>query len=45
MNFQNMPELTWPWGYYGVLGLMAALGGGLYLVFRRLGWVGLGRKR
>ena len=40
MNFQNMPELKWPWGYYGAIGLMAVLGGGLYVVFRRLGWVG-----
>jgi magnesium transporter len=25
MNFQNMPELTSSWGYYGVLGLMGAI--------------------
>jgi len=25
MNFQHMPELTWSWGYYGVLGLMGAI--------------------
>jgi magnesium transporter len=40
MNFHNMPELRWRWAYYAILGLMAVLGGGLYLVFRRLGWVG-----
>jgi len=22
MNFQNLPELSWPWGYYFALGLM-----------------------
>jgi magnesium transporter len=25
MNFRNMPELTWDWGYYGVLGLMGVI--------------------
>jgi magnesium transporter len=40
MNFENMPELKWPFGYYGALGLMAATGTGLVLLFRRLGWLG-----
>ncbi|MBM3949383.1 MAG: magnesium/cobalt transporter CorA [SAR202 cluster bacterium] len=26
MNFDNMPELHWQWGYYAVLGFMAFLG-------------------
>jgi magnesium transporter len=39
MNFENMPELKWPFGYYGVLGLMAATGTGLVLLFRHLGWI------
>ena len=38
MNFQYMPELGWRWGYFGVLGLMLVLGGGLLLYFRRKGW-------
>lgn len=25
MNFENMPELTWSWGYYAVLGFMATV--------------------
>lgn len=39
MNFKYMPELEWQYGYFLVLGGLAALGGGLYLLFRRLGWV------
>jgi len=35
MNFENMPELGWEWGYFAALGLMAAIGIGLYLWFRR----------
>jgi magnesium transporter len=39
MNFDIMPELHVPWAYFGVLGVMLALGGGLLLFFRRLGWL------
>ena len=39
MNFVNMPELYWTFGYYAALGLMAFLVGGLVLVFRRIGWL------
>ncbi len=39
MNFQHMPELGWRYGYPAVLGLMAALCVGLYVVFRRRGWL------
>ena len=39
MNFDNMPELHSPWGYFGVLGAMAALGTGMILWFRRRGWL------
>lgn len=38
MNFDNMPELRWEYGYVITLGIMAAIGSGLALVFRRLGW-------
>lgn len=40
MNFKNMPELSWPWGYYTVLGIMAAVAGCMLLFFRRKGWIG-----
>jgi len=39
MNFQNMPELQWKYGYYGVIGVIAVLCGWLYLRFKRLGWL------
>ena len=39
MNFQNMPELTWHYGYFGVLGFIAAGCCGLYANFKRLGWL------
>jgi magnesium transporter len=38
MNFQHMPELAWPFGYYGALGLMGAMAIGLIFFFRRKGW-------
>jgi len=39
MNFQHMPELAEPWAYPACLGLMALVGGGLVLYFRRKGWM------
>ncbi|MGH7358121.1 MAG: CorA family divalent cation transporter, partial [Candidatus Rokuibacteriota bacterium] len=42
MNFENMPELKWGLGYFGVLGVMAALALGLVGMFWRLGWLGTG---
>jgi magnesium transporter len=38
MNFQVMPELTYPWGYPAVLTLMVAIGVGMILFFRSRGW-------
>lgn len=35
MNFRDMPELRWSFGYYGALGLMATVSVVLYLWFRR----------
>ncbi len=36
MNFKkNIPELNWHYGYFAALGLMFAVGGGLYLWFRK----------
>ena len=39
MNFEHMPELQWKWGYPAVLALMAAVGVGMLLVFRRKRWL------
>jgi magnesium transporter len=39
MNFHHMPELAWVWGYPFALGLMVALGGVLYGVFKRVKWI------
>ena len=39
MNFQNMPELKWRYGYFLVLGAILALCGLLYARFRRWGWL------
>ena len=39
MNFDYMPELDWPLGYPFALGLMAAMGVGLYVAFKRRGWL------
>jgi magnesium transporter len=35
MNFEWMPELTWPWGYPTVLGLMALIAGSMVLWMRQ----------
>ncbi len=45
MNFDtskpwNMPELHWTYGYPFVLGVLAAVVGGMLLFFRRRGWLG-----
>ncbi|MDG1572953.1 magnesium/cobalt transporter CorA [Robiginitalea sp. M366] len=39
MNFKNMPELEWEYGYYGILGLMGLIFLGLILYFRRKRWI------
>jgi magnesium transporter len=39
MNFANMPELNWRYGYFGALALMAAAALTLYRLFRRSGWL------
>jgi len=38
MNFQHMPELTWSWGYYGVLGLMGGIFMLMILYFKHKKW-------
>ena len=39
MNFDNMPELHWRYGYFWALGLMAAISVGLVVLFRRIKWL------
>ena len=39
MNFQNMPELSWHYGYFYVLALMAVVCTTLYRIFKRSGWL------
>ncbi len=38
MNFHYMPELTWRWGYFAVLGVMSAIAAGMVWYFRRRDW-------
>jgi magnesium transporter len=33
-----MPELDWYFGYPFALGLMALVGGGMMLIFKKKGW-------
>lgn len=39
MNFEDMPELNWTWGYPAVLSLMATVCVLLYRTFRRNNWL------
>ncbi|MDW7771381.1 MAG: magnesium/cobalt transporter CorA [Desulfobulbaceae bacterium] len=38
MNFENMPELKWSWGYYLIWGIMIAIGVGMFVYFKRRRW-------
>lgn len=38
MNFAHMPELAWRWGYPLALGLLVAIGLGLFFHFKRRGY-------
>jgi len=38
MNFLNMPELTWRYGYFIILGVMFSIGIVMYLWFKWKGW-------
>jgi magnesium transporter len=40
MNFKNMPELEWHWGYFSVLLVMALVSLVMVLYFRNKGWIG-----
>ena len=39
MNFANIPELHWDYGYLYALALMAAVDGLLFVRFRRVKWI------
>ncbi|USK36532.1 magnesium/cobalt transporter CorA (plasmid) [Bacillus sp. F19] len=38
MNFEYMPELTWRWGYFVVIGVMFVVGSIMLIGFWRKGW-------
>ncbi len=40
MNFKNIPELNWTYGYFYALGMMALTIAGPLFVFWRKGWLG-----
>ena len=39
MNFEHMPELKWQYGYFLVLGIIAAICGTMFWRLRRNGWL------
>jgi magnesium transporter len=39
MNFENMPELKSPYGYFTLLGVMTLIATGLFYIFRRKRWL------
>ena len=39
MNFEHMPELSWRYAYFTLLGLMASTATGLIIYFRRKRWL------
>ncbi|MNN28160.1 Magnesium transport protein CorA [compost metagenome] len=39
MNFEHMPELTWHYGYFAILGFITLGCGGLFANFKRMGWL------
>jgi len=45
MNFENMPELGWSWGYFAVLGVMGAVLAGVLWGFWARRWLVWGRRQ
>lgn len=45
MNFENMPELKWEWGYFIVLGIIFSTILLCLWRFRSSGWIAWGRRR
>ena len=39
MNFDYLPELHWRWGYFALWGVMLGSIGGMFVFFRRKGWL------
>lgn len=39
MNFDNMPELHWRYGYFLILGVMVAVCTGLWVTFKKVKWL------
>lgn len=39
MNFEHMPELKWPWGYYFIWLVMLVCGGSMVMFFKRKKWL------
>lgn len=39
MNFKNMPELEWEYGYFLVLAFILAVVGGMFTLYRRRHWI------
>jgi magnesium transporter len=39
MNFENMPELKWPYGYPMALGIMVLIAGGLLTYYKKKKWL------
>lgn len=39
MNFDNMPELHWKYGYFLVIGLLLSVGFFMYILFRKKEWL------
>jgi magnesium transporter len=39
MNFVNMPELKWAFGYPMAIGMMTAINTYLWFRFRKAGWL------
>ncbi|MFY7998606.1 MAG: magnesium/cobalt transporter CorA [Candidatus Kapaibacteriota bacterium] len=39
MNFDNLPELKWKYGYFLVLGLLVSVATGMMIFFKKKGWL------
>ena len=39
MNFKNMPELEWVWGYPVSIAVMAVIDFWLYFQFKKIKWL------
>jgi hypothetical protein len=45
MNFSRLPGTTGEWGFWGLIGVMAALAVGVWIYFARRGFIGAPRLR